>query len=107
MDVSPPESVRVDTSDQVLTIEWSDNHTSIFPLHALRQACPCANCQGESVEHIAPPRPSDASPPQRWTDLTIAPAGSVGIRIEWDDGHNAGIFRWDRLRAFQPPGPPS
>jgi DUF971 family protein len=44
----------------------------------------------------------DAAPDRRWTDLDIEPAGSIGVRITWDDGHNAGIFRWDRLRRLQP-----
>ena len=105
MDVAPPTSVRVDTDAQTLTIEWEDEHTAIFPLDDLREACPCANCQGSSVDHISPPDASDAPASRRWTDLNIIPAGSVGIRIEWDDGHNAGIFRWDRLRALQPPAP--
>ena len=104
MDTPDPRRLRVDTDAQTLIVAWTDGHTSVFPLARLRAACPCAECQGDSVDHIAPPsiaEPSD-SPPQ-WTDLYIEPAGSVGIRITWDDGHNAGIFRWDRLRRLQPP----
>jgi len=97
-----PTRLQVDTDAQTLTITWADNHTSVFPLDALRQACPCANCGGKSVDAIAPPAKSH-SPETTWTDLSIEPAGSVGIRITWDDGHNAGIFRWDRLRRLQPP----
>ncbi|PSQ66470.1 MAG: DUF971 domain-containing protein, partial [Bacteroidetes bacterium QH_2_64_74] len=62
----------------------------------------CANCGGKAVEQVAPPDAADASPDRRWTDLDIEPAGSLGIRITWDDGHNAGIFRWNRLRRLQP-----
>jgi len=98
----PPERLHVDTDAQTLTIEWADGYVSVFPLDALRRACPCANCGGESVEHIRPPEAAH-NPERRWTNLDIEPAGSVGIRITWDDGHNAGIFRWDRLRRLQPP----
>lgn len=97
-----PTRLQVDTDAQTLTITWAENHTSVFPLDALRQACPCANCGGKSVDAIAPPAESH-NPETTWTDLSIEPAGSVGIRITWDDGHNAGIFRWDRLRRLQPP----
>ena len=97
-----PSRLQVDTDAQTLTLHWDDGHASVFPLDALRQACPCANCGGSSVDHIAPP-PADHDPARTWTDLSIEPAGSVGVRITWDDGHNAGIFRWDRLRRLQPP----
>lgn len=106
MDTPAPKRLQVDTDAQTLTVEWSDEHTSVFPLSRLRAACPCAECQGDTIDRIAPPdpdtEPSDAG--TQWTDLHIEPAGSVGIRITWDDGHNAGIFRWDRLRRLQPPG---
>ena len=101
MDVPNPNRLQVDTDAQALTIEWADGHTSVFPLDRLRAACPCANCKGKTIEHIAPPDDS-TSPDRRWTDLDLEPAGSIGIRITWDDGHNAGIFRWDRLRRLQP-----
>ena len=101
MDAPTPTQIQVDTDAQTLTVAWADGHASVFPLGRLRAACPCANCEGKAVEHIAPPDDT-ASPAQRWTDLDIEPAGSIGIRITWDDGHNAGIFRWDRLYRLQP-----
>jgi DUF971 family protein len=107
-DTPDPVRVQVDTDAQTLTVVWSDDHDSVFPLHKLREACPCAECQGKAVDHIPQPEAAvlddEANP--RWPNLaieSIEPAGSIGIRIEWDDGHNAGIFRWDRLRRLQPP----
>ncbi len=101
MNTPDPSRLQVDTKAQTLTVEWADGHSSVFPLDRLRAACPCANCEGKAVEHIAPPD-GTASPDRQWTDLEIEPAGSIGIRITWDDGHNAGIFRWDRLWRLQP-----
>lgn len=106
MNTPEPSRLQVDTKAQTLTVDWADGHTSVFPLSRLRAACPCAECQGDAIDRIDPPAP-DAGPsdaPPQWTDLEIEPAGSVGIRITWDDGHNAGIFRWDRLWDLQPPG---
>lgn len=103
-----PTRVRVDTDAQTLTIEWSEppsGQTSVFPLRRLREACPCANCGGHEIDHIDPPEPSDPEPDTHWTNLHVEPAGSVGIRITWDDGHNDGIYRWDRLRRLQSPSP--
>lgn len=103
MDVPAPTRVQIDADAQTLTIEWTDDYVSVFPLHRLRAACPCANCKGHTIDHIVPPDASDSEPEERWTDLHVEPAGSVGIRITWDDGHSAGIYRWDRLRRLQPP----
>ena len=104
MDVPPPERVSVDVKMQRLNIEWADDHVSVFPLDALRQACPCAECQGQTIERITKPgflhifRQTN-----RWQDITVEKAGSVGLRITWDDGHSGGIYRWERLRELQPP----
>lgn len=103
-DTPAPERVEVDTKMQRLIIEWSDGHASVFPLDALRQACPCAECKGNNVERITKPRFTDLFRQEnRWQNVRVEQAGSVGLRITWDDGHNSGIFRWDRLRDLQPP----
>ncbi len=38
----------------------------------------------------------------RWENVKVEVAGSVGLRLTWDDGHNSGIFTWERLRAMCP-----
>jgi DUF971 family protein len=96
--------VRVDLDEQVLSIAWADGHTSAFLLPALRQACPCASCGGKHVTRIAPPERVGARPNhEAGEDVRVETAGSVGLRITWADGHNAGIYRWDRLRSLQAP----
>jgi DUF971 family protein len=99
-----PERIEVDVKMQRLNIEWSDDHVSVFPLDALRQACPCAQCGGDRIDRITKPRLLDIFRQEnRWQNVRVEKAGSVGIRIHWDDGHSGGIFRWDRLRELQPP----
>jgi DUF971 family protein len=104
MDVPMPERISVDVKMQRLNIEWADDHVSVFPLDALRQACPCAECGGKQITRISKPGFLDIFRQEnRWQDVEVETAGSVGIRITWDDGHSGGIFRWDRLRELQPP----
>jgi DUF971 family protein len=38
----------------------------------------------------------------RWENLKVEPSGSIGLRLTWDDGHNTGIYTWERLRAMCP-----
>ena len=104
MDVPMPERISVDVKMQRLNIEWADDHVSVFPLDALRQACPCAECQGNAIERITKPGWLHIfRQKNRWQNVNVEKAGSVGLRITWDDGHSGGIFRWDRLRELQPP----
>jgi len=104
MDTPPPKRVEVDTRMQRLNIEWADGHVSVFPLDALRQACPCAECQGQAVERITEPGLLHIfRQKNRWRNLSVEQAGSVGLRITWDDGHSGGVYRWERLRRLQPP----
>ena len=104
VDIPPPERVSLDVKMQRLNIEWADGHASVFPLDGLREACPCAECEGQKVERI--PKPGFLHifrQKNRWKNVQIEKAGSVGLRITWDDGHRGGIYRWDRLRELQPP----
>jgi DUF971 family protein len=40
--------IKLSSSDE-LAINWDDNHASVISLHTLRDNCPCAGCQGETV----------------------------------------------------------
>jgi DUF971 family protein len=89
---------------QTLTIEWGDGHTTVFPLDGLRRACPCAGCMGghENMGRL-PEREIFLVPAlMRWENVTLQPVGRYALRIIWDDGHDSGIYSWDRLRAMCP-----
>mgnify|MGYP001945356669 CR=1 FL=1 len=102
-----PERIAIDTEAQTLTVEWADGQRSVFPLDGLRRACPCAQCRGGHENMGKPPDPSylDAPCGRASTDVTAEPAGSYGLRLTWDDGHNDGIYTWKRLRALGTPSP--
>ena len=38
----------------------------------------------------------------KWGKVRVEVAGSIGLRITWDDGHNSGIYTWERLRMMCP-----
>lgn len=99
-----PTSITVDRTRQELLITWKDAHTSIYPLDSLRRACPCAACSGGHDNMGTLPDPSLFSEPprQQWLEVTIRPVGTYAIQITWDDGHDAGIHTWERLRAICP-----
>ncbi len=95
--------VTIDRQAQTFTIAWADGHRTVYPLDGLRRACPCAACRGHEAMHELPdPTVFRVPSLQRWDHLRVEPAGSIGLRLTWDDGHNTGLYTWERLRAMCP-----
>ncbi|HKV73001.1 MAG TPA: DUF971 domain-containing protein [Gemmatimonadales bacterium] len=90
----------IDRSDAGLTFDWDGaGHTGFFPARVLRLSCPCAECVEEMTGRplLDPGRvPDDIRP------LSMALVGAYGLRINWSDGHGAGIYTFERLRAHCP-----
>ncbi len=89
-----PQAIRQKSVD-LLAILWADGHESTYDVHSLRLACACAQCIDEwtgearlAVERV----PEDVHP------LRIRPVGRYAIQIDWSDGHNTGIYPFQRLR---------
>lgn len=86
--------------DDGVRIEWlAGEHEGFFPARALRLACPCAGCVEEmSGRPLLDPVavPLDVRP------LRLSLVGAYGLRIQWSDGHDTGIFTFERLLATCP-----
>lgn len=82
-----------------LRVTWSDGHESVFEGRSLRLACACARCVNEwSGERML----DTGSVPGKVAAEEITLAGRYGIQIRWSDGHDTGIYTFDRLRALCP-----
>jgi ATP-binding protein involved in chromosome partitioning len=84
---------------RTLAIDWADGARSLLDVRALRLACACAECVDEwsGEVRLAPARvPMDVAP------VGIHPVGRYAIQIEWSDGHNTGIYTFERLRDMAP-----
>ena len=98
-----PTRVTVDTDAQTFLVDWKDGHETTFPLDGLRRACPCAGCQGHAnMQELPDPNIFRVPSLMRWDKLKVEPAGSIGLRLIWDDGHSTGIYTWRRMRAMCP-----
>ncbi|MBI5464274.1 MAG: DUF971 domain-containing protein [Ignavibacteriales bacterium] len=85
-------------ADEVLAIRWDDGHQSVVPLHTLRDQCPCAGCQGETVLlRSYQPLPQPALP-GKYTLKSAQPIGHYALQLAWGDGHTTGIYTWETLR---------
>ncbi|MCC5925757.1 MAG: DUF971 domain-containing protein [Bacteroidetes bacterium] len=92
--------IDVDTASQVLSIVWGDGETSHYPLEGLRKVCPCVFCRG-GHEHMGKrmdPGVLKNKPERDWRISSIKPSGNYAIQINWGDGHNSGLYRFDALR---------
>jgi len=93
---------RIEQHDaQTLAIGWADGAESLINVRALRLACGCANCIDEwSGQPLLEPEsvPVDVAP------RGIQPVGRYAIQIEWSDGHNTGIYPFERLRGLADQG---
>jgi len=96
--VSAPYAIN--RRDDGLLIEWDQaGHAGLFPARALRLACPCAACVEEMTGR---PLLDPAGVPADIKPLTLALVGAYGLRIGWSDGHDTGIYTFERLRASCP-----
>jgi DUF971 family protein len=82
-----------------LVVVWGDGHESYYPLEQLRRACPCAGCSGEPdlfgrMQMGPKPRYGPAS----FELSSVTPVGNYALQPNWADGHNYGIWTFDRLR---------
>lgn len=86
--------------DGGLRIEWDQaGHAGFYPARALRIGCPCAGCVEEMTgRRLLNPTavPDDIRP------LRVRLVGAYGLRVEWSDGHDTGIYTFTRLRETCP-----
>lgn len=100
---SRPRSIDVHRDAGELRITWEDGLVQSLSLRDVRQGCPCAECADERRKaeqegglHMVTGREEMASEEV----VNVSPVGRYAIQILWDDGHNTGIYTYDRLRRL-------
>ena len=83
-----------------LSILWSDGHDGLVSLGVLRDRCPCAGCQGETIllKSYKPVMPPDM--PGKYELRGIQQVGSYALQVSWGDGHATGLYTWEKLRSL-------
>ncbi len=88
-----------DNGGRALVIEWADGETLPVPFDIMRLSCPCAVCSGEmgSGGRFS----SDPDLHEGEDELAdISLVGAYGLNAVWADGHNTGIYTFERLRGL-------
>jgi ATP-binding protein involved in chromosome partitioning len=91
-----PESIQVGR-DGNIDVQWPDAHRGRHTPHVLRLNCECAQCKDEdSGRKLVDPKrvPLDIK-------ITgVNPVGRYGLSIAFSDGHNTGIYAFNKLRKI-------
>lgn len=95
-DRTTPDEIR-QAGPRELAIRWRDGVESVLPVRALRLACACAECVDE---WSGEPRLDPSAVPEDVHPRRITSVGRYAIQIAWSDGHDTGIYAFDRLRAL-------
>ena len=93
----PVEIGRANAHD--IKMHWQDGHESVYPARTLRLACPCAGCIDEMTGQV---RLVATSVPDGVHPVAVNVVGRYAINIRWSDGHDTGLYAFDKLRAMCP-----
>jgi DUF971 family protein len=91
---APPKGIKLKRAERILEIDWDGGPPARVPIRALRLACQCAGCVDEFT------RAPLLNPATVSEDITISAMDLVGnyaIRFTFSDGHDTGIYSWDRM----------
>jgi len=85
-----------------LAIAWSDGVEQDLSLQTLREACPCALCEGEpdvmgqTLSTLSSAKKNFT--PESFVLKKYEFVGGYGIQFFWGDGHSSGIYSFQYLR---------
>jgi DUF971 family protein len=97
-----PTEINLSRAKQ-LEVHWADGHRSLIPLDQLRRACPCAACRASRDEHARSPLAVNRPVGKPGETVVVDQAelvGDCGLRIRWQDGHEAGICDFALIRLL-------
>ena len=100
MTIKPVDIVVMNTS---IAIKWESGLESFIDNKKLREACPCANCSGETDVFgniYKNDQPLNINDDTKYKIISYSYIGHYAIRIQWGDGHNSGIYTFDLLNDF-------
>ena len=89
-----PTDIKLKRAEGILEISWSDETPRRYAVRQLRCACACAGC----VDERTGVRTLDvASIPDNIAITHMELVGNYAVKLSFSDGHDTGIYSWDRL----------
>ena len=90
-----PTEIRLKKSERVLEVDFDDGATFSLPAEYLRVESPSAEVQGHG------PGEKTIVPGKQMVGIVhIEAVGHYAVRLDFDDGHDTGIFSWEYLHEL-------
>ncbi|MDE2578756.1 MAG: DUF971 domain-containing protein [Hyphomicrobiales bacterium] len=87
-----PTELRLSEAGRLLTVTFEDGAAYALPAEYLRVESPSAEVQGHS------PDERKTIPGKRNVAIAaVEPVGNYAVKLNFDDGHDTGIFTWSYL----------
>jgi DUF971 family protein len=83
-----------------LSFKWADGSETMIPLKVLRDNCPCASCQGETVLLRTYKPAEQPELPGKYVLKGAQQVGYYALQVYWGVGHQTGIYTWEKLRSL-------
>ena len=91
-----PRDLQAIRDEGILRVVWSDREDRL-PFRFLRGECQCAQCVNEwTGARILDP----ATLPLDISIERMELVGAYAVRIFWSDGHQTGLYTWERIRGL-------
>jgi DUF971 family protein len=95
MSTPSPTEIRLDRQARVLEVDFDDGARFVLPAEYLRVESPSAEVQGHG------PGEKTIVPGKRHVGIVhVEPVGHYAVRLDFDDGHDTGIFSWEYLHTL-------
>lgn len=90
-----PTEIKLHQKSRILDISFSDGKTFHFPCEFLRVHSPSAEVSGHG------PGQEVLQTGKRMVNIIrIEPVGNYAIQLNFNDGHNTGLYSWDLLYNY-------
>jgi DUF971 family protein len=91
-DSAKPTDIKLHQKSRVLEMSFDDGATFQLPCEYLRVYSPSAEVRGHGPgQEVLQVGKQDVN------ITSIEPVGNYAIKLEFDDGHNTGLYSWDTL----------
>ena len=90
-----PASIRYHKKTRTLELQYSDGQNAVLSAELLRVFSPSAEVRGHSEDQRV------LQTGKKQVEIrSVDPIGNYAIRIEFDDGHDTGIYSWGYLKEL-------
>lgn len=89
-----PVEIRVRRAERVLEIDYDDGQSFRLPAELLRVESPSAEVQQHGGQKVIVPGKRQVA------IVDVEAVGHYAIKLDFDDGHDTGIYTWGYLREL-------